>query len=65
VSLRRKALLRHETLLHLGAELVHLVEDKFEVWIHRTELYLLVASVVDWVQGCAGSRLLIPLVSLP
>jgi hypothetical protein len=57
-------LLRREALLHLGTELGHLIENKFEVWIHSTKLFLLAVSVVDWVQSCAGSRLLIPLVSL-
>jgi hypothetical protein len=57
-------LLAREALLHLGAELGHLLEDELDVGIHGTELGLLATRVVDRVQRGTRSRPLIPLVNL-
>jgi hypothetical protein len=56
-------LLAHEPFLHLSSQLRQFVEDELDVGVHGTELRLLVAGVVDGVQGGTGLRRLIPLVS--
>jgi hypothetical protein len=53
-----------EALLDLSAELLrHFLDEKLDVGIHGTELVLLAARVVDGLQGGAGPRQLIPIVS--
>jgi hypothetical protein len=53
-----------EALLDLSAvQLHHLLNEKLDIRIQRTELVLLTARVVDEFQGSVGSRQLIPTVS--